>query len=354
MKKAIMFMTAFLVGMFVTVPVYAEEAKFDSLSEVEVLLPRDSFIEGEPTVEGNGTDNVVITFDAATFKMTEVDGTIGRNSVAAWAGVRVYAPKGIGIDVLKNSKYDHADETPAASWWDKRDSKELDASNPEGQYFDFYAAIKTEFLTKASELKTKFVYTYRMDWDGNGEYDQTVKIIFNPAVITLKDTNAKDNAVVWTEENYLTTSKQIKLTYTATYSNDADSKVYTDIVYLDEGTKVTEDTFATLKTKVAENGLTIAGYYTDEEMTKEFDFNSELGQTNQIYIKLTLVEKTPEEDNTSTEEKTPEENNASTGDKAPEEENPSTGDNIVTYAIIGTVSLVCLLGTAIYFKKVNE
>ncbi len=33
---------------------------------------------------------------------------------------------------------------------------------------------------------------------------------------------------------------------------------------------------------------------------------------------------------------------------------PSTGDNVLTYAIMGTVALISVLGTAVYFKKVNE
>ena len=36
------------------------------------------------------------------------------------------------------------------------------------------------------------------------------------------------------------------------------------------------------------------------------------------------------------------------------EENPSTGDNVLTYAVMGTVALVSILGTIVYFKKVNE
>ncbi len=33
---------------------------------------------------------------------------------------------------------------------------------------------------------------------------------------------------------------------------------------------------------------------------------------------------------------------------------PSTGDNVLTYAVMGTVALISVLGTAVYFKKVNE
>ncbi len=329
MKKTIMFMMAFLVSMFVMVPVHAEEAKFESLSDVEVLLPSDSFIEGEPTVEGNGTDMVVITFDTTTFKMAKADPGAGKPNPAGWAGVRVFAPKGINITDLQKSMYDHGENTDATSWWTNRDSKSLGDSEVEGQYFDFYGAITEEILTTASQKKSKFVYTYRMDWDGDSTYDQTVKIIFNPAEVTLQNTDENDNTVIWTEANYLTTSNQVKLTYTATYSSDTDSRVYTDSIYLDVGTKVTEDTFATLKAKVAEDGFTIAGYYSDEGMTKEFDFDSELEQTNQIYMKLVLVEKAPAEV-------------------------PSTGDNVLTYAVIGAVALISVLGTAVYFKKVNE
>ncbi len=332
MKKTIMFMAVFLLSMFIVMPVHAEEAKYTALSDVEVLDVADSFIEGEEpayTIEGNGTENVVITIDSLALKMVPKDPGAGKTIDAGWAGVRVYAPKGIKIEDLKKSKYDHGgrEGDSTASWWDSRDSKTLPETQAEGQYFDFYMAVTEDILKQFSEKKSNFSYTYRMDWDGDKTFDQTVKVIFASNGITLQDLDTNQNKVLWNEEKYLETSKQVKLSVVVAKSQKDSGEVEpAKSYYYDKGAKVDQ------KELLAKLGVsskyTLKGIYADETRKTAFDFSKPLENSTTIYVDYVL--------------------------KTKEETNPATGDNLLTYVSLGVIALIGALGTSLYLRKVNE
>lgn len=331
MKKTIMFMAVFLLSMFIVMPVHAEE-KYTALSDVELLDVADSFIEGEEPaykIENNGTEEIVITIDSLALKMVPQDPSAGKTIDAGWAGVRVYAPKGIKIDDLKNAKYDAGkdDTSDDKSWWTNRDSKSLSEAQAEGQYLNFYMAVIEEFLEQAGKNKSSFVYTYRMDWDGDGTFDQTIKVIFPSKNITLYDLDTKGNTVIWNEEKYLETAKQVKLSVVVT-KTEKDSGVEEPVksYYYDKGAKITQEEL--LAKLGVSSKYTLKGIYDNETRKTAFDFSKPLEESTTIYVDYVL--------------------------KTNDEKNPATGDKILTYVSLSAIALIGALGTGLYLRKVNE
>ena len=85
-------------------------------------------------------------------------------------------------------------------------------------------------------------------------------------------------------------------------------------------------------------GYTFEGWYLDEDFTTPFDATVPVTDNTILYAKLTEIVEEPT---------TPE------NPSEPEEpiENPSTSDNILTYVVLGGISLVGIVGASLYLKK---
>ena len=88
-------------------------------------------------------------------------------------------------------------------------------------------------------------------------------------------------------------------------------------------------------------GYTFEGWYLDEDFITPFDATVPVTDNTILYAKLTEIVEEPT---------TPE------NPSEPEEsiENPSTSDNILTYVVLGGISLVGIVGASRYLKKRNN
>ena len=135
----------------------------------------------------------------------------------------------------------------------------------------------------------------------------------------------------WDEAKYLDVSDQKKLEYNVVCQEGAEiCDSYSSYIYY-PADMTKEDLEAQLRMAVGSDAqdLIIEGIYSDEAMTIAYDFEKDPATGKPAYVNR--VVKVTES-----------------------EENPSTGDNVLTYAVMGTVALVSVLGTTLYFKKVNE
>ncbi len=191
MKKLFLTLTLFLLVM--VSPVYAL-----GFENVTVLNNSDSYKGGTPKIEGNGTRNVTITFDAAKLKIVEKDLDLGRPIDAAWLGVKVVAPKDVPIATLKQAKYTSNGSEPEL-FWSSQDSNKSESQEDE-HYIYVYGAVTEEHLTNATKKGTMIKYTWLFDWDNDGDNDQTVTILINPEelVLTAKDTETE----LWNEDKF--------------------------------------------------------------------------------------------------------------------------------------------------------
>ncbi len=191
MKKLFLTLALFLLVM--VSPVYA--LGFENIS---VLNNSDSYKGGSPKIEGNGTRNVTVTFDAAQVKIVDKDPDVGRTIDAAWLGVKVVAPKDVAISTLKTATY-VSNGSEEKSFWANQDSNKSESQQDE-HYINVFGAVTEEHLTKATKAGTLIKYVWVFDWDNDGTDDQTVTILINPAttVLTAKD----NNDVLWNDDKF--------------------------------------------------------------------------------------------------------------------------------------------------------
>ncbi len=192
MKKLFLVLASFL---FVMIP----QVQALTLENVSTINNSDSYLGGSPKIEGNGTNHVTVTFDAAKLKIVAAKPDIGRTIDAAWLGVKVVAPKDLEIAKLKAATYVNDPSTTEKSFWANQDSQK--SENPSDEHFIYvYGAITEDILTKATKAKTAIEYSWTFDWDNDSTDDETVTIIVEPEDVTL---TAKDNNdILWNEEKY--------------------------------------------------------------------------------------------------------------------------------------------------------
>ncbi len=312
MKKAIMFMMALFVGMLCVVPVYAAEEQYATVKDNTAT---DSLIDGlKPEVTVSPSHEIVITVYGGTYKLLpEISGVdpANRPDGYTWVGLDFVLPEGTTDVKIDTTSYDDSE------------------SGGEFTFTEWFGFNDTD-LSEAAKEKKNLEKSWTLTWKDSEEeeHTQTIRLIVIPSSVVIKEQDGENE--VWNEEKYLEESNQEKLDYAYSYTSEAAGFENHGTLYYDEGTtkEEVENQLRELVSSEFEN-LVIEGIYSDDEMTTPFDFNTDLGGTKIAYIKL--VDKVVEN-----------------------EENPSTGDNVLTYAIMGTIALVGSLGTALYFKKVNE
>ena len=192
MKRLFLVLTLFLLVM---VP----QVQALTLENVSVLNNSDSYKGGTPKIEGNGSKNVTITFDAAQLKIVAANPTIGRTIDAAWLGVKVMAPKDIDIATLKQATYENGPSSAEKSFWSNQDSTKSE-SESDDHYINVFGAVTEDILKSATKEGTMIKYSWIFDWNNDDTDDQIVTILINPANIEL---SAKDtDTVLWNQDTY--------------------------------------------------------------------------------------------------------------------------------------------------------
>ena len=99
MKKNLISIVLFLFSILFIPQVYAM-----NLESISIINASDSYKGGNPSIVGNGTNNVVVTYNAADLKIVPKDLDIGRTIDAAWIGAKIVAPKDIEINVASRTE----------------------------------------------------------------------------------------------------------------------------------------------------------------------------------------------------------------------------------------------------------
>ncbi len=195
MKKNLISIVLFLFSILFIPQVYAM-----NLESISIINASDSYKGGNPSIVGNGTNNVVVTYNAADLKIVPKDLDIGRTIDAAWIGAKIVAPKDIEIQTLKTAVY-KSGNSAEQSFWNSQDTPVDDRNNQGKEHYIYVYGAVTEDKLKEATIGNKMIsYTWTFDWDKNGDIDQTVTMKINPTGIVLK---AEDtDTVLWNFSKY--------------------------------------------------------------------------------------------------------------------------------------------------------
>ncbi len=160
------------------------------------------------TVEGSGTGNVTVTADNLSLNWSKADLDIGRNVDGWWAGIKITAPAWVDF---ANSDVNYQSQVGNADW---SSVKSFNTNKDSDDYMTLWTVLTPEKLKVAEEAGENIVTRWKFDWDGDGEYEQTVEFVIVPGNITLnkvkqtdfafKNPSPKNEVItkVWTGEKY--------------------------------------------------------------------------------------------------------------------------------------------------------
>lgn len=163
---------------------YKESVKVypsDNLGSVSAITEPSAI-----SVDGSETNNVTVTNTSdITLNWSQKDDSIGRAKDGWWLGVKVSAPSGMGKTELENAKLQfkaHGKKswTDAGNFWDIRDS-----GNSSSVWTGLWLYVDQTMKDAGSTI----VNYARIDWNGDGVYEQTVKVSLNPEKLSLDPTN---------------------------------------------------------------------------------------------------------------------------------------------------------------------
>lgn len=151
------------------------------------------------TVTGSTTNIVNVTVTETTLSCSPINTDIGRNEVAWWSGINVYAPKGMASNQLQNVNYQRNDGegwSTDKSFWANKDSKDNDAEH----YIGMWLPITPDSLKEAIANETDMTRQYRFDWnqDRDRVFEQYINFTVKPSdKIVLNHTGS---APEWTKD----------------------------------------------------------------------------------------------------------------------------------------------------------
>ncbi len=130
------------------------------------------------TVTGNGTANVEVLIENTTLQW------VAGNDLRAegwWVGIDVVAPEGYA----ENASY-KVKTGPNVPFGD---AKSFVANKDGEKDIQLWFAVSPESLAKFASEGRNLTMTYTFDWDGNGEYEQTVVFSVKPGrgIVLMKD-----------------------------------------------------------------------------------------------------------------------------------------------------------------------
>lgn len=123
-------------------------------------------LTGTSSVENENSNNITLKFDDVTLNWAAANTGIGRDRDGWWLGVKFTAPTGINEENVANAKIKRGGEIKPFT--DVKD----------GNYF-FNAWLYVDNLTEEN------VGSYEFDWDGDGEFEQTINIKISKAKLNL-------------------------------------------------------------------------------------------------------------------------------------------------------------------------
>lgn len=151
---------------------------------VLMVLPGMAFASGtiEKITEAGTVSGDKITVRNAELTWYAKDASIGRYQDGWWVGVKIVAPQTVDDSNVDKVMYSNdGTDNLVKSFGTNNDGK------VNGKYYmGCWVPVTTSYLENALNSNSVLQWTYKFDWDGDKNTDQTFKITVDPGDITLK------------------------------------------------------------------------------------------------------------------------------------------------------------------------
>ena len=168
MKKFLYFAVVFAMAMVIMPTVHAAEGLYGTVAKG---------MGDDTNFEAVGVKDITVTYKAAELKWYPADPAGGRNIDGWWVGVKIIAPDGVS----EEAKMKRPDKTlgTVEKYFAKNKGgvEDSDPSSPQ-RFFGAWIYVDKELLNNKENPLT--IGNYELDWNGDGTYEQTIKIQVNP------------------------------------------------------------------------------------------------------------------------------------------------------------------------------
>ena len=318
MKKTMMFVLMLLAAMLFMPSVYAETGEY---ATVEDITNADTLKTGKNgTLTGVGTDEVTLTYSEAAFEIIPKGSVDTRPDNKAFVGIRIKLPVGSKNIKITTQEPHNEDDMETQTTFDK--------------YFGFDANDLSEATENQNGVLKR---TYVLTWEtaDSSPMSQTINIVIKPENVALfnKDEYTEDDTegkALWNEAKWEEKVPTINVTLVTLVdgkkveTEEENTMPFPVNYVLGEEEKdylngVVNDTIKGAKLK-------FVGFFTDEKLNNKYNWETAESDLT-VYMAFETVK---------------------------EETNPATGDNLLTYIALGAVSLVAVVGSCLYLRKVND
>ena len=297
---------------------------------------------GANSFDGN-VENVEISFNELNLEWYKADLSIGRPVDGYWVGYKIEAPSFVNsVETAQKVKY-RRKMAGQSEWVDKSFMEVKDGE----WYMTAWAQVTQERL---DQNKTEFVlYEAEFDWNGDGQYEQSVSLKINPTTTTL-DTDKKASVI-------------IKEAGKGASGTTTTFNIYKGTILSEGITAPEKETLDAIKNKEGFVGFyklpTTSTIFEEDKIETYTKFNPEedvIDDEEVLVIAYFNVEEVPEpdlvEDPNTTETEEPEENEAPV-EEPKKDETPKTGDiGLIGYAMLTIVASV--MGIVVLNRKKIE
>ncbi len=311
-KILMLVITLFLV-FFATSFVKAAQDTFGKVS---------SLSSGDVNVEGSGTANVKLKYNRLNLTWYKADPNIGRTVDGYWVGYRVDFPESLGgnsasEEVVKKAKY----HTKFVGYEWSTEKSFYNAKD--GQWFmTGWVQITQEQLNKNEGSFELFEAEF--DWEGDGTFEQNIKIEINSDNIVLDSSNV---TTVTVKETGNGASDDVRTFYITTGKSLNEGLVQSELNIL----------------KIIENEEGFVKFYKLGEENKEFSFDEAINEKEitlvALFNKPTQKLEEPTKKPTETKKK---------------DETPKTGTSETADYIVIVTSALAVIGIAIVASRKNS
>ncbi len=178
MKKFLYFAVVFAMAMVIMPTVHAAEGLYGTVAKG---------MGDDTNFEAVGDTDITVTYKVAELKWYPTDPAVGRTVDGWWVGVKIIAPEGVS----EEAKMRRPDKTSGTvvKYFSKNKGgvEDSDPASPQ-RFFGAWIYVDKELLN--NKVNPLTIGNYELDWNGDGTYEQTIKIQVNPNTISFtKDEN---------------------------------------------------------------------------------------------------------------------------------------------------------------------
>ncbi len=153
-------------------------------------------VTGGATIADNRSNIVTVAYNQTT-QLTYISEQQGYPSAGWWVNLQVNAPSSLKEEKdFTNVMYQVDNNgvwSNSKSVWENKITKDTDTAHS----MQLLTPVTKERLAQAKKAGEQLEYQWRFDWDGNGIFEQMVRLVIDPAKVILLDENGAQVFPYW-------------------------------------------------------------------------------------------------------------------------------------------------------------